>query len=82
MSAKGPTTFIMPLQGIDEWDKEGGPFHDPQGLQAFAEEIREIVKPPVELIELDAHINDKAFADCVLKVRDRWIEDGVVEKPR
>jgi uncharacterized protein (UPF0261 family) len=82
MSAKGPTTFIMPLQGIDEWDKEGGPFHDPQGLQAFTEEIRKNVKSPVELIELDAHINDEAFADCVLNVLDRWIEDGVVEKPR
>ena len=76
--AQGPTSFIMPLGGIDEWDKEGGPFHDPAGLAAFAEEIRAHLKPPVELIELDAHINDQAFADSALAVLDRWISDGVV----
>ena len=78
MAARGPTTFIMPLQGIDEWDKEGGPFHDPAGLQAFIDVMRTELKPPVELIEIDAHINDAAFADCALGVLDRWIADGTV----
>ena len=78
MKASGPTTFIMPLKGIDEWDKPGGPFHDDQGLTAFAEEIRAGVEPPVELIELEAHINDSEFADCALSVLDRWIADGTV----
>ena len=80
MKASGPTAFIMPLAGIDEWDKEGGPFHDPAGLAAFAGVIRERVKPPVDLIELDAHINDAAFADCALGILDRWIADGTVAR--
>ncbi len=76
--AKGPTSFIMPLGGIDEWDKEGGPFHDPEGLAAFAEEIRSQIKVPVDLIEIDAHINDKGFSDEALAILDQWIADGVV----
>ena len=81
MRAKGPTVFIMPLQGIDEWDKEGGPFRDEKGLDAFAATIRQKVTTPVRLIELDAHINDQAFADAVLAVFDAWLEDGTIPKP-
>ncbi len=75
---KGPTTFIMPLRGIDEWDREGGPFHDDEGLNVFAEEIRSGLQAPVELIEIDAHINDRKFAVTVLAVVDRWIEQGII----
>lgn len=76
--SNGPTTFIMPLHGIDEWDKKGGPFHDEKGLQMFAETIRNGLKPPVRLLELDAHINDLQFSEKVLEVLDRWIDEGVV----
>lgn len=78
MRAKGPTVFIMPLGGIDEWDKPGGTFHDNDGLKAFADTIRARLSPPAKLIELDAHINDRAFADAVLEVFDAWIADGTV----
>jgi uncharacterized protein (UPF0261 family) len=78
MKARGPTTFIMPLQGIDEWDREGGPFHDEAGLAAFAETMRENLTPPVDLIEVDAHINDEKFASTVLGVFDAWLADGTI----
>ena len=78
MKATGPTAFIMPKKGIDEWDKDGGPFQDDEGLAAFASTIREKVGPPVDLIELDAHINDQEFADTVLEVFDAWIADGTI----
>ena len=76
--ATGPTTFIMPLAGIDEWDKEGGPFHDPEGLAAFADEIRRSISAPVNLVEIDAHINDKAFSDKALEILDGWVDQGLV----
>lgn len=75
-AATGPTAFIMPLGGIDEWDRPGGPFHDPEGLAAFAEEIRSGLAGTVELVELDAHINDDVFADKALELFDRWRETG------
>ena len=80
MKASGPTAFIMPLQGIDEWDKEGGPFCDEEGLEAFAATIRSLVRQPVRLVEIDAHINDKAFADTVLSILDGWLEDGTISR--
>ncbi len=78
-SASGPTTFIMPLLGIDEWDKVGGPFHDEEGLTRFIDVIRTGLKAPVELLEVDAHINDSAFGDAVLGVLDAWVENGTVK---
>ena len=81
MRARGPTAFIMPLHGIDEWDKEGGPFHDDEGLAAFAKEIRSSIREPVELIEIDAHINDALFVDTVLGVFDQWVAQGLIPRP-
>lgn len=72
-AATGPTAFIMPLGGIDEWDRPGGPFHDPDGLEAFAEAIRSGLDGSVRLIELDAHINDAAFAETALEIFDGWV---------
>ncbi|MCH8072911.1 MAG: Tm-1-like ATP-binding domain-containing protein [Proteobacteria bacterium] len=80
MKAKGPTAFIMPNKGIDEWDKDGGPFQDDEGLVAFADTIRNSIGPPVELIELDAHINDEEFATTVLEIFDDWIDDGTIKR--
>jgi uncharacterized protein (UPF0261 family) len=78
MKAKGPTAFIMPLVGIDEWDKAGGPFHDPQGLQAFADTVRDELNDPVELHEIEAHINDPYFAQTALAIFDRWVDQGLI----
>ena len=80
MKAKGPTAFIMPIKGIDEWDKEGGPFQDDAGLAAFADTIRDSVGPPVDLLEIDAHINDEEFATAVLGIFDRWIDAGKISR--
>lgn len=74
--AKAPTAFISPLHGIQAWDKPGEALHDPEGLAAFTDEIRKSVIPPVRLVELDAHINDKAFTDTVLAIFDEWVGQG------
>jgi len=80
MKATGPTAFIMPQKGIDEWDKEGGPFKDDEGLAAFADTIRGSVGPPVDLVELNAHINDEEFATAVLEIFDGWIDAGKINR--
>ncbi|MDG1997746.1 MAG: Tm-1-like ATP-binding domain-containing protein, partial [Amylibacter sp.] len=74
-----PAHFIMPLQGIEEWDKEGDVAHDPEGLAAFIDEIRKVIKDPISLTEVDAHINDQAFADAALKVFDAWAANGTIK---
>jgi len=80
--AAGPTCFILPAGGIEEWDRPGQVAHDPEGLAAFCDEIRKIVRPPVRLVETGAHINDKGFADAALAILDEWMLDGTVPDPR
>ena len=73
-----PVHFLLPVGGIEEWDKPGEPAHDPEGLAAFCDEIRKVIAPPVRFTEIEAHINDQAFADAALGVLDQWIADGTV----
>ena len=71
---------ILPARGIEEWDKEGGAAHDPQGLAAFVDEMRKVIKPPVAMTEIDAHINDQAFSDAAMAVFDGWTADGTIKR--
>jgi|TARA_B110000114_G_scaffold182376_1_gene221551 uncharacterized protein (UPF0261 family) len=79
-AATAPVHVLLPTQGIEEWDKEGGDAHDPEGLVAFCDEMRKVIVSPVEMTELDAHINDQAFADTALKIFDQWVADGTIKK--
>jgi uncharacterized protein (UPF0261 family) len=81
-AAKAPVTLILPTQGCNEWDREGAPLHDAQGLAAFVAALRENCPPNVTLLELDAHINDAAFSDQALAVMQDWIDKGVVRACR
>ncbi len=77
--ATGPTHVLLPLGGIEEWDRSGGPAHDPDGLAAFTDELRRVIRPPIGLTEVAAHINDRAFADAALAIFDGWLADGTVK---
>jgi uncharacterized protein (UPF0261 family) len=74
--ATGPVVVLLPLRGGNEWDRPGGPLSDPEGLAAFLDEMRAACPDTVRLVELDAHINDPAFAEAALNVLDAWREDG------
>lgn len=76
--AKGPVVLFLPLQGCNEWDREGGPLSDPEGLEAFIQEVRAKCPSNVRLVEVEAHINDPAFSDTVLHVFDEWLDANVV----
>ena len=65
-ASSGLISFMMPLRGISAMDKEGEPFYDPDADAALFDSFRRHVHcPPVELIELDLHLNDPAFADAI-----------------
>ena len=70
----------MPIQGVEEWDKPGEPAYDPDGLAAMVDEVRKSITVP--LTEVDAHINDQAFADAVLAQLDAWVVDGTISTTR
>jgi len=77
-AAKGPTAFLLPLQGIHAWDAPGQPLHDPQGHQVFIDEYKQLIETPVDLRVLDMHINDRAFTDVALSIFDNWVEAGLI----
>jgi uncharacterized protein (UPF0261 family) len=77
--SKSPVHVILPNKGIEEWDKAGGPAHDPQALSAFLDEMRKSIHAPVAMTELDAHINDRSFADTAMQIFDAWVADGTIQ---
>lgn len=77
--ATGPVHLLLPLQGVEEWDRPGEPAHDPEALAAFFAELRQSVPPSAAFSEHDCHINDRAFADAALAVLDGWIAEGTVD---
>lgn len=60
--ATGPTVLFIPLKGVSAIDKEGQPFYLPEADAALFESLRRNIRPPVELMELDLHLNDPEFA--------------------
>ncbi len=78
-SAQGPVHVLMPVLGVEEWDKPGGPAHDADGLAAMVDEMRRVIGDPIRLSMLDCHINDQAFADAALEILDEWIRNGTVK---
>ena len=76
-TAKGAVKFVMPLKGIEEWDQEGEPAYDPDGLAAMIDEVRQALS--TYLVEIDAHINSQAYADLILQLVDEWVEAGVIK---
>ena len=60
--AQGPTTVIIPIQGVSAIDKTGQPFDAPEAREAWRENLKAYIGDNVTVIEMEAHINDDAFA--------------------
>jgi uncharacterized protein (UPF0261 family) len=63
-AARGPTAALVPLRGLSALDAQGQPFWWPEADAALFQSLRNWISPQVELIELDLHINDPAFAEA------------------
>jgi uncharacterized protein (UPF0261 family) len=60
--AKGPTTVLIPTQGVSAIDKTGQPFDSPEARDAWRENLKAHIGGNVTIIEMDVHINDDEFA--------------------
>ena len=65
--AAGPVTLMLPLQGVSAIDKEGSTFYNAKANAALFEALRTHVEPHVNVVALDMHINDKAFAKAIAR---------------
>lgn len=61
-AARGPVAVLVPLRGVSALDAGGQPFWWPEADAALFQSLRDWMSPHVELVELDLHINDPAFA--------------------
>ena len=61
-AAAGPVAVLLPLRGVSMLDSPGGQFWDPAADRACYQAIRSHLKPSVPVEEIDANINDEAFA--------------------
>jgi len=66
-AAIGQTTLMLPLKGVSAIDVEGQPFFDPEADAVLFNELRRLVNPNIEVIEMDCAINDEAFALAAAK---------------
>jgi uncharacterized protein (UPF0261 family) len=63
--ALGPVALFLPRKGSSSYSAPGGVFHDPIADEALADSLRSELDGGVELIEMNTHINDPAFAEAM-----------------
>lgn len=59
--------FLVPLRGFSSLSVEGGPLHDPEADHHFVEVLKQTLDPEITLQEVDANINEPAFAREVVR---------------
>lgn len=79
--ARGPTAFLLPRLGIHAWDRPGQPMANSEAHQAYSDEFRKSLRSPVEVHDLDLHINEPEFAAKALEIFDRWVAAGLIRSP-
>jgi uncharacterized protein (UPF0261 family) len=65
--ATAPVTVVLPLGGVSMIDAPDKPFHDPEADRALFETLRAALAPHVRVVDVDAHVNDPAFADVLVR---------------
>jgi uncharacterized protein (UPF0261 family) len=68
--AAGPVHVVVPTRGFSLVDAEGGDLYDPAADRAFIDSLRAALRPDFAYEEVDAHVDDPAFADLVA---DRYL---------
>ena len=64
----GPVTAVIPERGFFVYDSPGQPFYYPDGRKAFIETLQANLRPEIEFIRMDCHINDPEYAEKVTDI--------------
>lgn len=59
-----PATLLLPLRGVSVISAAGGSFHEPASDQALFDAVKQHARPGLPVLEVDATINDPAFAEA------------------
>ena len=67
-AAKGPVAFLIPLRGLSILDGDGQQFCDREADQAMFAALKLNLRPEIEVVEMDANINDPVFAERAVEL--------------
>lgn len=74
---KSNAALLLPLRGISMNDKVGSKYYGPKEDEALFITLKKVINNPfVEIIDVDAHINDEAFAIAAAKKLISLMKDG------
>jgi uncharacterized protein (UPF0261 family) len=57
--------FMIPLKGFSSLSGEGAQLYDPEVDQAFVASLENHLRPEIQVIKVDAHINSAEFGKAV-----------------
>jgi len=75
--ANGPTRVMIPMKGFSEADAIGAPLYEPITNQAFLSALKSGLNPEIEVIEVNAHINDAEFAEAAVSTLNSMMRETV-----
>jgi uncharacterized protein (UPF0261 family) len=81
-AATGPLAVFIPLRGVSMIDVEGMPFHDPLADAALFEALKANLRPDIEVHEVDAEINDPAYATAMAERLDAFYRAAATKQER
>jgi len=75
--AIGPTAVIIPKRGVSGYGKGWEEFYDGEADLAFFNILKKRLKPEISVLEVDAHINDRLFAERATDLLDELMHKAV-----
>jgi uncharacterized protein (UPF0261 family) len=70
----GPTAVIIPKRGLSAYGKGWEEFYDAEADFALFDILKERLKPEIKVVEVDAHINDRLFAERATDLLDELMQ--------
>ncbi len=72
--AMGPTAVLVPTKGFATRVEEGEEFYDPDADSVLIEALRSHLNSAIGFVEVDAHINDRLFAEKAALLLDELMQ--------
>ncbi|MFP3974933.1 MAG: Tm-1-like ATP-binding domain-containing protein [Dehalococcoidia bacterium] len=66
--------FLIPAKGFSSLSKEGGALYNPDIDRVFIDEVKKVLDQEIEVLEVDAHINTREFAQAVVESLEEVFE--------
>lgn len=70
----GPVKFLIPTQGWSTLSVQGADLYEPETDRVFTAELKKHLKPDIEVIELETHLNTAEFAEAAVDALDEMMK--------